>query len=113
MASEREQRPRLSREPVLDCAVDLADRDGIETVTMGNLAGELGVEAMSLYYHVANKDELLDVMVEEVIREINRAVEPLVADSPRPCARLRDASEHQISRGIRTLANAVRNQTAH
>lgn len=67
-------RPRLSRERVLAGAVALADRDGLEAVTMRQLASELGVEAMSLYYHVANKDELLDGMVELVMEEINRAV---------------------------------------
>lgn len=82
MAVERQQRPRLSRERVLDSAVGLADRDGIDSITMRNLASELGVEAMSLYYHVANKDELLDGMVDVVIREINDAVEPIGAVSP-------------------------------
>lgn len=74
MATESETRPRLSRNRVLDTAVALADRAGIDAVTMRNLASELGVEAMSLYYHVANKDELLDGMVELVMEEINRAV---------------------------------------
>jgi AcrR family transcriptional regulator len=80
MATESETRPRLTRSKVLDAAVALADRDGIEAVTMRNLASDLGVEAMSLYYHVANKDELLDGMVELVMEEINRAVTQL-ADS--------------------------------
>jgi AcrR family transcriptional regulator len=74
MATDSETRPRLSREKVLDTAVALADRAGMDAVTMRNLASELGVEAMSLYYHVANKDELLDGMVELVMEEINRAV---------------------------------------
>lgn len=82
MATESETRPRLSRNKVLDAAVALADRDGIEAVTMRNLASELGVEAMSLYYHVANKDQLLDGMVELVMEEIIRAVEPAPIDSP-------------------------------
>lgn len=82
MATESQSRPRLSRGKVLDAAVALADRDGLEAVTMRNLASHLGVEAMSLYYHVDNKDELLDGMVEVVMEEINRTVEPLVADTP-------------------------------
>lgn len=60
----------LSRERVLRAAVELADESGIDAVTMRKLAGELGVEAMSLYYHVANKEELLDGMIETVVNEI-------------------------------------------
>lgn len=69
-----QQRTPLNRERVLQSAVALADRDGIEAVTMRNLASELGVEAMSLYYHVANKETLLDGMVDVLVGEINKAV---------------------------------------
>ncbi|HSJ35923.1 MAG TPA: TetR/AcrR family transcriptional regulator C-terminal domain-containing protein [Acidimicrobiia bacterium] len=82
MATESQPRPRLSREKVLAGAVDLAERDGLEGVTMRNPASELGVEAMSLYSHLANKEELLDGMVELVMEEINRSVESVVTDSP-------------------------------
>jgi AcrR family transcriptional regulator len=64
----------LSRERVLRAAVTLADEGGIESVTMRRLAEELGAEAMSLYYHVANKDDLLDGIADAVAREINEAV---------------------------------------
>ncbi|WP_067537186.1 TetR/AcrR family transcriptional regulator C-terminal domain-containing protein [Nocardia crassostreae] len=77
-----DQRPRLSRAQILHAAVARADRDGVEAVTMRNIATDLGVEAMSLYYHVANKAELLDGMAEVVLDTINEAVEPLVAGSP-------------------------------
>lgn len=72
MASEAEVTARrpLTRERVFRGAVDLADREGIEALTMRNLAAELGVEAMSLYNHVANKDEILDGIVECVLAEI-------------------------------------------
>jgi AcrR family transcriptional regulator len=60
----------LSRERVLDAAIALADRDGIESLTMRKLARELGVEAMSLYNHVANKGDLVDGIVDLVIAEI-------------------------------------------
>lgn len=63
-------RPRLNRESVLARAVALADEQGIETLSMRKLAEALGVQAMSLYNHVANKDELLDGMVEQVIAEV-------------------------------------------
>jgi AcrR family transcriptional regulator len=61
----------LSRERVLRAAVALADRNGIEALTMRRLGQELGVEAMSLYNHVANKSDLLDGMVDGVFAEID------------------------------------------
>ncbi len=63
-------RVRLSKERMLEAAVVLAARDGIESLTMRKLADELGAGAMSLYHYVANKDELLDGMVDIVFGEI-------------------------------------------
>jgi len=60
----------LSKELVLRTAITLADRDGIDALTMRRLAHELGVEAMSLYYYVANKDELLKGIFDVVAGEI-------------------------------------------
>jgi AcrR family transcriptional regulator len=65
-----QRRTQLTRERVVAAAIELADRDGIEAVSMRKLAQELGVEAMSLYTHVRNKDDLLDGMVDAVISEI-------------------------------------------
>ena len=65
-----EPRTPLSRERVLRAAVDLADTGGIASLSMRKLAQALGVEAMSLYNHVANKDDLLDGMVDLVFGEI-------------------------------------------
>ena len=62
-------RAPLTRERVLRAAVSLADRNGIESLSMRKLGQQLGVEAMSLYNHVANKDEILDGIVEMVVRE--------------------------------------------
>lgn len=69
----RREPPRasLSREGILRAAVELADERGIEMLSMRKLAETLGVEAMSLYNHVANKDDLLDGMVEAVIAEVD------------------------------------------
>jgi AcrR family transcriptional regulator len=64
-------RTPLSKERVLQAAIGLADADGIESLTMRRLAKELGVEAMSLYNHVANKDEILDGIVDAVVSEID------------------------------------------
>lgn len=63
-------RQPLTRERVLRAAVGLADKDGIGGLTMRKLAQGLGVEAMALYNHVANKDDLLDGMVDIVFEEI-------------------------------------------
>ena len=60
----------LSRQRVLDAAVALADRDGVGALSMRKLAQELGVEAMSLYHHVAGKDAILDGIVDVVFGEI-------------------------------------------
>ena len=63
-------RPPLTRERVFQAALDLADRDGLGALTMRRLGAELGVEAMSIYKHVANKEEILDGIVEVVVGEI-------------------------------------------
>jgi AcrR family transcriptional regulator len=63
------RREPLSRERILEAAVRLADEGGIEAVSMRKLGRELGVEAMSLYNHVANKDDLLDGIVDRVLSE--------------------------------------------
>jgi AcrR family transcriptional regulator len=68
-------RARLSRERVLRAAVLLADSGGLDALTMRRLGEELGVEAMSLYKHVANKDDLLDGMVDLVFGEIDLPTE--------------------------------------
>ena len=65
----------LSRARVLRTAVKIADEGGIESLTMRRLAEELSAEAMSLYYHVANKEALLDGIADEVVKEINDVVD--------------------------------------
>jgi AcrR family transcriptional regulator len=67
---KQEPRERLSRERVLASAIRLADVGGIESLSMRKLGEELGVEAMSLYNHVANKDDLLNGMIDAVFAEI-------------------------------------------
>ncbi|WP_426226663.1 TetR/AcrR family transcriptional regulator [Pseudarthrobacter sp. DSP2-3-2b1] len=64
-------RVRLSRDKVLQAAVSLADEIGIGELSMRRLAQELEVVPMALYKHVANKDELLDGMVDVIVREID------------------------------------------
>jgi AcrR family transcriptional regulator len=69
--SNAEPRTRLNRDRVLRAAIALADAGGIESLTMRKLGVELGVEAMSLYHHVANKSDLLDGMIDGVFGEID------------------------------------------
>ncbi|MDJ0324862.1 TetR/AcrR family transcriptional regulator C-terminal domain-containing protein [Cryobacterium sp. PH31-AA6] len=64
-------RVRLNRDRVLHTAIALADTAGIDALTMRRLGEELGVEAMSLYNHVANKDDLLYGMIDRVYSEID------------------------------------------
>ena len=69
-------RKPLSRDLVLETAVTLADHEGLGALSMRRLGQELGVEAMSLYHHVANKEALLDGMVDAVLGELNAEVGP-------------------------------------
>ncbi len=66
-----ERRVPLNRERVLAAAIELADREGIDALSMRRLGQELSVEAMALYNHVANKDDLLNGMVDAVVGEID------------------------------------------
>jgi AcrR family transcriptional regulator len=64
-------RTRLTRERVVQAAVALADEAGLDALSMRKLGQRLGVEAMSLYNHVANKDDLLDGMIDVVFNEMD------------------------------------------
>ena len=68
--AKTEARIPLSRERVLSAAIALADESGIESLSMRKLAERLGVEAMSLYNHIANKNDLLEGIVEAAAGEI-------------------------------------------
>jgi AcrR family transcriptional regulator len=65
-AAKASTRPRgwLHRSLILETALAVTDRDGIDALTMRAVGEELGVEAMSLYHHVANKDDLIEGMIE-------------------------------------------------
>ena len=71
--SIKEPRTPLSKERVFLTAVQIADEGGLTAVTMRKIAKKLGVEAMSLYHHAANKDEILDGMVNVIFSEIDFA----------------------------------------
>lgn len=67
----RSRRRPLSRDRVLQAALRLVDKAGVESLTMRRLARTLGVEAMSLYKHVASKGEVLDGLIDLVVAEID------------------------------------------
>ena len=72
--SAGDTRTPLTRQLVLEKAVEVADDGGMEALTMRRLAEALGVEAMSLYHHVANKEALLDGVANLIVEEVNDAV---------------------------------------
>lgn len=66
-----QRRAPLSRERVLQTAFRLADQGGLESLTMRKLGQELGVEAMAMYYYFANRDQIVDGIVDLVFTEID------------------------------------------
>lgn len=67
---QRTRRQPLTRDRIVEAALALADERGLDALSMRTLGQRVGVEAMSLYNHVANKDEVLDAIVELVLQEI-------------------------------------------
>jgi AcrR family transcriptional regulator len=76
---ERPEKASVRRQEIVDAAVRLADAEGLEAVSMRRLAEKLGVATMTPYSYVASKDELLDLMLDEVSREM-LVPEPLPED---------------------------------
>ncbi|HEY7342936.1 MAG TPA: TetR/AcrR family transcriptional regulator C-terminal domain-containing protein [Ktedonobacterales bacterium] len=64
------QRPSLSREQIVRAAIELADAEGLEELSMRRLATKLGAGAMSLYWHIPNKEDLLDLMLDAAFGEM-------------------------------------------
>jgi AcrR family transcriptional regulator len=83
----------LSRQRVVVEAIRIADREGVSGLSMRRLADALGAGAMSLYHYVANKDELLDAMIDVVFEEIE-----LPSDDPdwQSAMRRRSVSARQV-----------------
>jgi AcrR family transcriptional regulator len=95
------ERIPLSRERVLRCALDLADESGIASLTIRSLANSMGTKPMSLYYYVANKDEILDGIVDMVFDEI---------EPPSPVGEWRDQMHrraHAVRRALKRHPWAV------
>ena len=72
--ARRSDRPALTREAVVAAAVDLADTEGLAALSMRAVAKRVGVEAMSLYHHVANKEALLDAVEDAVFADFHTPV---------------------------------------
>src|SRR5258706_5684902 len=70
MSNRASSRVALSRERVLEAALQIVDREGLEAISMRRLGDALGVEAMSLYNHVPNKAAVLDGVFERVLAEL-------------------------------------------
>lgn len=93
----------MTKERIVETAVALADERGLEAVSMRKLAAVLGVEAMSLYHHVANKDALVGAMVERVVAEF----EPPAGDDWREAVRRSSISAHEAFRRHRWACRAL------
>jgi AcrR family transcriptional regulator len=102
------ERPRLSRERVLRAAVGVADAGGIGALTIRSLAQELDVKPMSVYYHVANKEEILDGIVDVVFGEIEL---PSTAGDWRTEMRRRAASVRRVLRRHRWAIGLLESRT--
>jgi TetR/AcrR family tetracycline transcriptional repressor len=87
----------LSRDVVVEHALAIADREGLDAVTIRRLAQEFGVTPMALYWHVRNKDELLDAMGDRMFAGLN--VDAVATTGPWP---------DQLRRIIATLVAALR-----
>ncbi|SDS05764.1 TetR/AcrR family transcriptional regulator [Jiangella sp. DSM 45060] len=89
-------RPALSRERIVEAAVQVADRGGLAQVSMRNVGRELGVEAMSLYHHLRAKDDLLDALADWIFTQIRL---PGLDDPWRPAMAARAASARDTLAG--------------
>jgi len=87
------QRVPLNRDRILAAAVEIADENGVGAITMRAVASKLGVEAMSLYNHVANKDDILDGMADLVAGQFDL---PDDVDHWREAMRRRAVSAHEV-----------------
>src|SRR5919106_1275497 len=90
MSMATTRRKPLSRERILAAALEVADEQGIEALSMRKLGQSLGYEAMSLYNHVANKDDLLDGILDLVLLEM----EPPPPDGGLPAIRAEALKRH-------------------
>ena len=72
--ARKKSRPKLTRARILDAAVAIADREGVDGLSMRKIGRSLGVEAMSLYNHVSNRDDILDGLADVFVSELAECV---------------------------------------
>ncbi len=90
------RRPALTQARIIEAAVAVADRGGLAQVSMRNVGRELGVEAMSLYHHLAGKDALLDGLADWIFSQV---------ELPEPDAPWRPAMAERAGSARRVLAD--------
>ncbi|MEO8291871.1 MAG: TetR/AcrR family transcriptional regulator C-terminal domain-containing protein [Actinomycetota bacterium] len=95
-------REKLSRERVVEAALGIMDREGLEAVTMRRVAREVGVEAMSLYHHVADKDDLLDGLCARVMTDFR-----IPARDDRPWMERARHGAHEWRRVLKSHPNVI------
>jgi AcrR family transcriptional regulator len=106
--TDRPARAPLTRERILRAAIEVADDDGLDALSMRRLGRRLGVEAMSLYNHVADKDDMLDGMVELVTAEFEV---PTGAPNWRSSIRSSARSAHDVLRRHPWASGAIESRT--
>src|SRR5580704_12135929 len=77
-----EAKPALTRQAIVDAAIKIIDAEGLDAVSMRRIAQDLGTGAASLYAHVADKEELLDLVVDQIMGEMGGLVARLRAAGP-------------------------------
>lgn len=87
------EKTRLSKQRMVTEAIELANREGVDSVSMRRLASKLGASTMSLYHYVTSKEELLDAMIDLVFEEIEL---PPEGDDWRSAMRRRSLSARRV-----------------
>jgi TetR/AcrR family tetracycline transcriptional repressor len=96
----RSDKPALSREAIVAAAIRIVDEEGFDAVSMRRVAQEFGTGAASLYAYVANKDELMDLIVDEIMRESTMAAAEEPADD---VADWQEQIKNMVRAGYHTL----------
>jgi AcrR family transcriptional regulator len=104
----RPARAPLTRERILRAAIEIADEDGLDALSMRGLGRRLGVEAMSLYNHVADKDDILDGMTELITDEFEV---PTGAPDWRASIRSSACSAHDVLRRHPWASSVIESRT--
>src|SRR5690242_5907841 len=95
MSTQRQVREPLTRDRVIDAALQMADANGLDAVTMRGLARVLNVEPMSLYHYAASRDEIVGAIVDRVVSQIDL---PTTDTDWRAAIRASAISAHKVLR---------------